>query len=147
MIAVGKVLQSATQGIMIVDPYMDETVLTDFAGAAKESVALRLLSDANTCKPTLKPAATRWISQYGATRPLEARLTAPRQLHDRLILIDGKEAYVLTQSLKDLAARSPASLVRATEDVAELKVQAYEVLWSSATGSAAAPSCGDSLRC
>jgi hypothetical protein len=132
MVAVGKVLQSATQDIMIVDPYMDETVLTDFAGQAKELVALRLLSEANTCKPSLKPAVTRWISQHGSTRPLEARLTAPRVLHDRLILIDGEVAYVLTQSLKDLAARSPASLVRVSEDVAKLKVDAYEDFWSNA---------------
>jgi hypothetical protein len=35
--AVGKVLQSATKDIFIVDPYMDETVLTDFAPTAPES--------------------------------------------------------------------------------------------------------------
>jgi len=132
MIAVGKVLQSASRDIMIVDPYMSETVLSDFALQAKDLVALRLLSDEKTWRPTLKSAVARWITQYGSTRPLEARLTAPKQLHDRLILIDGKEAYVLTQSLKDLAVRAPASLVRASEDVAELKVYAYEALWRSA---------------
>ena len=62
MIAVGRVLQSAASDILIVDPYMDEKVLTDFTVLAPESCFIRLLADAQHVKATLRPAATRWIN-------------------------------------------------------------------------------------
>ena len=43
MAAIGKILGGATQDVLIVDPYMDEKVLTNFAPLAPEHVAIRLL--------------------------------------------------------------------------------------------------------
>ncbi len=40
--ALTKVLSAATRDILIVDPYLDETVLTDFSGAVPVGVGLRL---------------------------------------------------------------------------------------------------------
>lgn len=132
MIAVGKVLQTATTDALIVDPYMDEKALTDFAVQTPVAVTIRLLADTASHKPTLKPAATRWIAQYGAARPLEVKLASTRSLHDRLIAIDGAEAWTLTQSLNALAARSPASLVRVDAETGALKISAYEDMWQAA---------------
>lgn len=129
--ALSKVLQTATMDVLIVDPYMDETALTDFGSAVPEGVRFRLMADNASCKPTLQPAALRWVEQYGAARPLSVRLAPPRCLHDRAIFVDQKVAWTLTQSLKDFATRSPAEIVRA-DDTAELKIAAYEEIWSSA---------------
>ena len=107
MIGVGKVLGSATKAALIVDPYMDVKTLDDFVVLAPDGVPIQLLADPAFCKPSLKPAVERWIAQYGSSRPVEARLTASRALHDRLIVVDGAAVWVLTQSLKDLGARSP----------------------------------------
>jgi hypothetical protein len=115
----------------LVDPYLDESVLTDFAGSMQESVPLRLLTDQVTVKPSLAPAVLRWQAQY-ANRPLEARLAAPKALHDRSIFIDGTQAWSVTQSLKDLAKRSPGEIVRA-DDTATLKIAAYEAIWTNAS--------------
>lgn len=93
---------------------------------------LRLLADEKDHKPTLTPAATKWVGQYGTGRPLQVRLAQPRTLHDRVILIDSKTAWTLTQSLKDFARRSPAEIVRA-DDTAALKIAAYENAWVHAT--------------
>ena len=82
MSAIGKVLGTAKHDVLIVDPYMDEKALTDFASLAV------------------------------ATRPLEVRLAPARVLHDRLAIVDEAETYVLTQSLNAFAARSPAAVVR-----------------------------------
>jgi hypothetical protein len=132
--SVGKVMQEAATGVLIVDPYLDVKAITDFVPLAAEGVAVRLLGDSHRCKPDLlRPAAQRWNAQYGATRPLEIRLTAPRALHDRLVLIDQKTAYILTQSLKDLAGRSPASLNRADPEATHLKIDHYEAEWKAAT--------------
>jgi hypothetical protein len=129
--AVAKVMSSAKHDVFVVDPYMDDTVLIDFGGTLADSVTLRLLTDQATAKPSLAPAAARWKAQY-SSRPLEVRLASPKALHDRAIFIDGMEAWTVTQSLKDLAKRSPAEIVRADE-IASLKIASYEEIWSKAT--------------
>lgn len=133
MAAVGKVLKEAKAEVLIVDPYMDETILTDFAVMLPDGRKLRLLTDAATVKASLKPAVQRWIAQHGSSRPIEARTSPARALHDRLILVDGKTAWTLTQSFKDLAARSPASIIRVAADIAALKLPAYDDMWQVAT--------------
>lgn len=133
MVGVGKVLQSAARDLLIIDPYLDEKILSDFAGQASENVMLRLLADPTSHKPSFKPAVTKWAAQYKSTRPVEARLAQAGSLHDRLILIDGKEAYALGQSFKDLAIRAHTSLVRASDDVANEKIRAFEDIWKNAT--------------
>jgi len=129
--ALSKILGSANTDVFIVDPYMDESVLTDFAGSVKESVQLRLLADQATAKPSFSPAVLRWKAQF-ANRPLEARFALPKTLHDRTIFIDRLQAWTVTQSLKDLAKRSPAEIVRA-DDTASLKIAAYEGIWCNST--------------
>lgn len=130
--AVSKILQAAKRDVLIVDPYMDETALTEFGQAVSGGVTLRLLADQKDHKSTLPPAAQKWAAQYGASRPLAVRLAAPRTLHDRAIFIDGTGAWTLTQSLKDFAKRSPAEIVRA-DDTAALKIAAYESVWGTAS--------------
>lgn len=130
--ALSKLFRTATHEVLIVDPYMDVTVLTEFGTAIPEGIKLRLLSDQADHKQTLEPAAKKWAAQYGTSRPLAVRLAAPKTLHDRAIFIDQKTAWTLTQSLKDFAKRSPAEIVRA-DDIATLKISAYESIWQTAS--------------
>jgi hypothetical protein len=132
-VAFGKVLGAAAKDVLMVDPYMDEKALTTFALLAVERVTVRLLADQAAHKPSLKPAAETWISQYGNERPLEARLAAPRSLHDRALIIDGSSAWVLTQSMNAFAARAPASIVRVDPETRALKIAAYADLWNEAS--------------
>lgn len=129
--AVSKILQSATQDVFIVDPYMDESALTEFGLAAPAGVPLRLMADEKDYRPSLAPAAQNWGKQYGTARPLAVRLAPARALHDRAIFVDRKAAWALTQSLKDIAKRSPAEIIRA-DDTAALKIAAYEGIWKTA---------------
>ena len=126
-----KVFSAALTGVFVVDPYLDEHMLTDFAPTATEGVKVRLLTDRQGMRPSLTPAALRWSEQYGTKRPLEVRVAVPRSLHDRIIFVDGAETWLWTQSFKDLAVRSPATLARVDADTAQLKVSAYEDLWST----------------
>ena len=128
--AVSKILASATNDVLIIDPYMDEVTLTDFGVSVPEKIKLRLMADQQDHKITLIPAASRWLLQHKETRPLEVRLAPPRSLHDRAIFIDGTRAYTLTQSLNAFAKRSPAEIVRA-DDTAQLKIAAYENIWTN----------------
>lgn len=131
MVVVGTVLQSATVSARIVDPYMDNKALEDFALLANPGVAIELLADAHHVKPTLNPSAVRFAAQYGATRPLAVRLAPARTLHDRLIIVDGQTVWTLTQSLNAFAARAPASIVRVDGDAVPLKIAAYDDFWNN----------------
>jgi hypothetical protein len=122
------ILRSAKTDVLVVDPYMDESFLTDFAGSIPNGVALRIMSDKEHVKPPFKTAATRWMQQNPGA--LQARLAPRRTLHDRAIFIDAKAAWTLTQSIKDFVKRSPAEIVR-VDDIAPLKIAAYEDIWKN----------------
>jgi hypothetical protein len=130
--AVGKVVARAKSDLFIVDPYADEKALTDFAVQAQDGVTVRLLADQKDHKASLKPAVQNWIKQFGTSRPLDVRLATPKNLHDRLIFIDGGEAWSLTQSLNAFASRSPASIVRINDEIVGMKIAAYESIWTVA---------------
>ena len=131
--ALSKVLETATNDVLIVDPYMDDKTLSDFVPLVREQISVRLLADQQAHKPSLKPAVARWQQQYQQARPLVAKVATARTLHDRVILIDSQEAWSLTQSLNAFATRSPATIVRVDPDTAALKIVAYEAMWASAT--------------
>ena len=131
---IGSVLRRARTDLLIGDPYMDGVVLTDFALSAPPHVTVRLLSDQHSVrKDSLLAAAQRWIAEYGAERPLEIRQTPPRAMHNRIIIVDGKEAWTLTQSIKDFADRAFATILRAEGDMATLEIGGYEQLWAAGT--------------
>lgn len=132
--AVGKLLAEAQHDVLIIDPYLDPKVLTDFAEQAVLGVTVRLLGDAFYTKhEAMRPAVSRWMQQFGQTRPLDVRLSQPRALHDRLILIDGFVAWSLTQSLKNFAGRSPASVLRMDSEMSKMKNDWYGPVWAAAT--------------
>jgi hypothetical protein len=129
--AVAKVFGTATKALLVVDPYMDEKALTDFIVLTKAGIPVSLLADQHFVKPSLKPAVNRWVSQYGADRPMQARLSSPRALHDRLIVVDDTAAWILTQSFNGLAQRAPASIVRMDAETAQLKIAAHQAMWQA----------------
>jgi hypothetical protein len=132
MASLGNVLRRATTDLLIVDPYLDEIALSDFVLMVPERVPIRLLADQFYLKPTLRAACQRWAQQYGTARPLSARLASARTLHDRVIFIDNQEAYLSSQSLNAIAARSPATITRADPELTGMKVQAYQQIWNVA---------------
>jgi hypothetical protein len=130
--AVGKVLAGATHDAMIVDPYMDAKAITDFAPLAPDTVRVKVLADDAYHKASLLPAVQRWAKQHAA-RPLDARLAPAKTLHDRLIVVDGKVVFTLTQSLNAFAVRSPATIIRIDDpEMTALKIATYEKFWKAA---------------
>ncbi|WP_299427636.1 hypothetical protein [Sphingomonas bacterium] len=132
-VAVSSLLQSATESVLIVDPYLDGSIINKFVLSAGENVSVMLLSDSKSVYPNLLPALNAFVQQYGNKRPIEARVSPPRSLHDRLIILDSKEAWDLSQSLKDLATRSPAAIARTDNDLSGLKIAHYQTEWQQGT--------------
>jgi len=130
---IGQVLSQAKSDILVVDPYMDEKVLTHYVRQAANGVNIRLLADREYTKPdALLPAMARWKEQFGAERPLEIRFTKRKQLHDRDLMIDKVGVWYMTQSLKDFANRSHGSVAQVDAEQAAMKIATYELLWSEA---------------
>lgn len=129
--SIGKVLGTASKDVLIVDAYMDNNTVTDFAVLVPEGVPIRLLADAAFVRPGLEPAVSAWIKQYTTARPLEARITVPRELHDRFVQIDHAEVWLLSQSLNAFAKRSSATVSRAEPEIAQMKIDAYERIWKT----------------
>jgi hypothetical protein len=89
MAAFGKVVQKAERDVLVVDPYMDEKTVIDFAPLAPDAAKVRLLTTRRGHKSTLGAAAGRWREQY-PSRALDVRLAQQGgSLHDRLIILDG----------------------------------------------------------
>jgi hypothetical protein len=134
MAATTKIFTLARTELLIVDPYMDEKILIEFALLAPTGIRLKLLSDAAGYKETLITAAQKWAHQYGATRPLEIRLAPARTLHDRLVVVDQTLVWSVGQSFNALAVRAPTSFVKSDPETAALKVRAYgEDIWNKAS--------------
>ena len=132
--AITDVMQGANRDLLIVDPYGDDSILRRFAGVAREGVKVRVLRDTRfrDCGTRLQVAKEAWVQQYGDTRPLEIRSAVANTLHDRFIAQDGETVFLVSQSLKDLALRSPATIQRADVRIAGEKIQAYEAMWANA---------------
>lgn len=131
--AVSKIVSSATSSVLIVDPYADAMLLTEFGVLITEKITLKILSDSGYVKPGLQPAAKTWVQQYGPLRPLEVRLASAKTLHDRLIIVDERDVFSVGQSFNGLAKRAPTSFLRADKETAQLKSDAYKLAWQSAT--------------
>ncbi|KQR90210.1 hypothetical protein ASG35_03090 [Burkholderia sp. Leaf177] len=129
--AVDKVMKRAKKLILVVDPYLDETILTSFGALPIEGVRLCLLTSKAKQTAALLPAANAWRAQWGNQRPVELRWAPSGSLHDRAFFIDSTEAWAVTQSFKNFAERSPGEIYR-TDSTAGMKIPAYEALWARA---------------
>ncbi|MFN3225704.1 MAG: phosphatidylserine/phosphatidylglycerophosphate/cardiolipin synthase family protein [Hyphomicrobiales bacterium] len=129
MAGVSRIMKTAEKNVLIVDPYMDDLMLTHYAVLASEGVLVELLSDERTVKPSFGPAVERFRVQFADKRPISARLSRPGSLHDRLVFLDGQVAYSITQSFKDLASRAHASIIRVDTELTAMKYNAYQALW------------------
>lgn len=129
--SIAKVFSGSKKDLFIIDPYLDEKVLTDFALLAPEGTALRLLTTAQALNTALPPAITAWRKQH-EKRPLELRVTPTKgTLHDRLVIVDTASAWTLTQSFNAFAKRSPASIILSDPEISKVKFEAYQELWDA----------------
>jgi hypothetical protein len=130
--AIGRILSAATEPMMIIDPYLNETVLIDFAQMLPEGIELRLLGGPRGNDGSLQPALARWKIQFGNRRPIEARVAPAGALHDRAIISDSA-AWSLSQSVKDFAKRSPAMILKVDPELQAMKQAAYAAIWHAST--------------
>lgn len=129
--ALVKVIQNPCDDLLIVDPYLNSDVFIDFLPLSAARMGVRCLTTKRSENhPGLLAAAGKWAGDALAeSKPVEVRYAPPSALHDRLIIVDEKAAWLISQSIKDIAKRSPASVSRAETELGHLKSECYNNLW------------------
>jgi phage regulator Rha-like protein len=92
-----RILRSATKEIILIDNYIDETVL---AHLSKRAENVEAIIYTKTISRVLQLDLERHNSQYP---PIQMREL--RESHDRFLIIDRKELYHIGASLKDLGKK------------------------------------------
>jgi len=92
-----RIIRSAKKEIILIDNYIDETVLTHL-GKRAENVVVTIYT--KSISKTLKLDLEKHNSQYPPIQINELRAS-----HDRFLIIDQKELYHIGASLKDLGKK------------------------------------------
>ena len=120
----GQLISAAKSSVFLADPYTDEEVFELYLERLDKNVAIRLL----TRPPS---AALRKVASKFAARPgmkFEARFT--EKIHDRVIVVDNTDCWVIGQSIKDAATKKPTYLLPV--DAVSDMVRLYEEAWNDA---------------
>jgi hypothetical protein len=125
--ALNAVISSAQSSLLVVDPYMDDTVFDAYLSEVPKTVTIRLLGESYSAK--VKPATQRFAAQHGNL--IEARRSPA--FHDRVIFVDASECWVLGMSIRKAAESKPTYLAPLSPDISALKLSHYEQVWSNAT--------------
>lgn len=121
-----RVIESAEDELLIIDPYLDAPTLEQYLHARQDNTQVALL--VNRYAGDVKTALERYNQQYGDF--IAARRSA--FIHDRIVFVDREVCWVIGQSIKDAAKAKPTYLAPLAPDVALTKLQHYEAIWLDA---------------
>jgi len=129
--ALVRIFQTECDDLFIVDPYLNAGIYTDLAPHSAAKNSLRCLTTKRGENHSgLLASHGKWANdEISKSRPLELRYGPQGSLHDRLIIVDRTQVWLVSQSFKDIAKRSPASVSRAESELAEMKIGHYFELW------------------
>jgi hypothetical protein len=107
---VRKIVETATQDVLFVDPYLDAEFVSRYLAHIPAGAAIRLLTTENKLT-TLLPAVDAFAQQHG--RKIEVRVS--QGMHDRYAMVDGSTCYQSGASFKDGAKKAPTTLTQITD--------------------------------
>ncbi len=94
-------LQRSTHDVTIVDPYIDQSILTLLSTCVTSGMTVRLLTWKTPSDFALE--AQKWLAQHSGCA-LEVRTT--REFHDRFIVLDNTSCWHVGCSIKDAGTRA-----------------------------------------
>ena len=95
---ISKIIKSAKTSVLIIDNYIDETVL-ELLSKKQKKVSITIKSKTNPQKLDIE----KFTKQYG-----KIKFITNTNIHDRFIIIDEKDVYHSGASLKDLGKKISA---------------------------------------
>lgn len=117
------IIETATEDILFVDPYLDAEFISRYLPHVKPSVNVRLLGSKHIDK--LASAAALFSQQAGIS--IDVRRA---KLHDRYVFIDRQRCFSSGASFKDGAKRTGTTITE-NIDAFEPLLKTYEGLWDS----------------
>lgn len=125
-VALNDTIGSANEKVFIVDPYLDAEVFDGYLQGLKRGVTVRLLTSKYI--DNIRVAAQKYRKQF--ENHVEVRKS--NELHDRIILVDDEQCWVLGASIKDAALKKPTYLAPLSADVVPCKRTLYDAVWAKA---------------
>lgn len=121
-----KILESAKQEVLLVDPYVSADIVRDYFRSLDPQISLRILTSKKQSVRQIVPAAEKLSLQNGMT--IEVR--GADNLHDRFWFIDQVSGYQSSASVKDGGRKSPALIMKIT-DTLPVILETYEDKWAT----------------
>ena len=119
-------LATARSSILIVDPYLDSQIFDGYIGKLNTTVEVKMITNKNSAD--LKLAADRFNAQNKST----VEIKKSNELHDRAVIIDKSNCWVIGQSIKDAAKSKQTYMVPVGEESGRLKIDHYYDVFSRA---------------
>lgn len=114
-------IQSATQEMFIVDPYLDEGLFNLYVSKVPPTINVRILSN------NVRPNVDKIARMFSSKQPVQLRSSS--EIHDRHIFID-QRGWVIGQSIKDAATRKPTYLVELNDPTLKATRDIHNQIWN-----------------
>lgn len=120
------IVAATCEEILLVDPYFDGKAFRDYLSTLGSGKTIKILAERYA--EDVRAYAARHAAQYGSK--IETRRS--RELHDRLVIVDNADCWVVGASIKDAAARAATYLLPLQPKLAEAKRDIYSAVWDRA---------------
>jgi len=120
-----KIIGAASMEILVVDPYFSGEAFDDYLSTITSRKTVKVLMAKAKDAKEVMTRARKHVRQYGTN--IEVRKN--RKLHDRLVMVDDSDCWIVGASIKDAAARSPTYLLPLPPDLALKKRSIYSGMW------------------
>ena len=122
--ALQEIMGSAQRTVFIIDPYLDEEVFHTYIVHLALNVTVRMLL------MKFAPQVRAAIEKFALQHQIHIEARSSKLLHDRVIFVDDNSCWVLGQSIKDAAKKTPTYIAPLSADAARLKLTHYEGIWN-----------------
>jgi len=121
-----KVVESANDDILFIDPWMGPEFVSSYLPQVKEDVDIRLLTSDKLLEK-LQPAVEAFKAQCGN----QIELKVSHNIHDRYIFVDHRTCHQSGTSFKDGGGKKP-TVISEIVDAFEAMQTTYESKWNEA---------------
>ncbi len=120
-----EIILGAQTEVYVVDPYFDGQAFETYLSPLGSGCSIRIL-----CSRYSSDVAGH-VTAFAAQHKVNPELRKSQNLHDRLVIIDSSDCWIVGGSIKD-AGKKPTYLVPLQPNIAPTKIDIYEALWREA---------------
>jgi hypothetical protein len=121
----------AEKEIAIEDPFVGSDMFSLLYELHRDDLKIKILTIEKSDNKELKAGVVAYKAFKAEIEDIEMKFGAEAEMHDRIVIIDGKSVYLLSSSIKDLGKKD--STIRLLDDTAA-KVRSFKEKWSKAKG-------------